>query len=288
MNPKSRPSTQPISGADIAEYLSKHDDFALELRCAKALKERQWSFMHGGSYEDPVTKKTRQFDVRASKQIGKTQISLAVECKALRVSYPLVVSRHPRTKDESFHEVILCHAPEKNLVHVGVPRTTRNVRLSYQTTIYDYSTPVGKATVQIGRKDNGEIVSGDAETFEKWSQALASLSDMIMGSTELDKKSEAQPMSLHVALPILIVSDATLWAVDYSSSTLEPSTPKAIDETTVYVGKEYWQSLPSCSYTVSHLHIYTEKGFSEFLDGLSGMGRSWSPWFPSEAIGKVL
>jgi hypothetical protein len=285
-NNQTKPSARPIAKADIAEYLSKHDDFALELRCAKALKERHWDFMHGGSYEDPVSKKTRQFDIRAFRRNNHTQISLAVECKALRVSYPLVVSRYPRTKEESYHEILFCHLPEAHRVHVGgIPRTTRTIRLEYQATIYDYSSPVGKATVQVGRKDSGEITSGDAETYEKWSQALASIQDMIMGSTELAEKGSLDGL-LHVALPVLVVSDKTLWAVDYSSRTLQPSDPYEIDETTVFVGKEYWQTMPSCNYTISHLHIFTELGFNAFLDELSGLGRRWSPWFPVNEIEK--
>jgi hypothetical protein len=184
--------------------------------------------------------------------------------------------------------VILCHPPESHRFHVGIPNTTKTIRLPYQSTIYDYSAPVGKATVQIGRKDSGEIISGDAETFEKWSQALSSLHDSIMGSIDLHKRLKAEPMLIHVALPVLVVSDGTLWSVDYKSDTLEPSTPKEINEATIFIGKDYWQSMPSCAYTVSHLHIYTETGFGGFLDELSGLGRKWAPWFPLDAIGKEL
>ena len=265
------------------EYLSKHDDFALELRCAKAIKERNWEFMHGGTYEDPVTKKTRQFDIRAFRLNAHTQISLAIECKAIRPSYPLVVSRYPRTKEESYHDVIFCHPPVKNRIEPGIPKTTKTIRLEYQGTIYDYNTPVGKATVQVGRKDNGEITSGDAETFEKWSQALASIHNMIMASVDFAKVRSVEGL-LHVALPILVVSDKTLWAVDYSSHTLQADDPKQIDEAAIFIGKDYWQSMPSCNYSISHLHIYTESGFTNFLDELSGMGRRWNPWFPIKEI----
>jgi hypothetical protein len=69
---------------------------------------------------------------------------------------------------------------------------------------------------------------------------------------------------------------------------LEPSAPSEVDEATVYIAKDYWQPIPSCSYSVSHLHIFTEIGFVDFLDGLSGLGRRWAPWFPIAAIEKQL
>ena len=239
--------------------------------------------MHGGTYEDPVTKKTRQYDIRAVKKNADRRISLAVECKALRDSFPLLVSRVPRTKDESHHEVIICQPPDRNRVHVGIPQTTRTVRLGHQHCIYDYAQPVGKATVQIGRKENGEIASGDAETFDKWSQALASIHGLIMDSTDIAER-EKTDLTYHVAIPVLVVSDKTLWAVDYDSVTLRPSAPRHVDEATLFIEQEYSQFMPACQYTISHLHLYTETGFAGFVDGLSEVGSSWAHWFPHAGI----
>jgi len=45
-NSPAKPSLDPITQVNIAAYLAKHDDFALELRCAKTLKELGWDFRH--------------------------------------------------------------------------------------------------------------------------------------------------------------------------------------------------------------------------------------------------
>src|ERR1043166_3903146 len=98
---------KPITAQDIKTYVESQDDFGLELRVFRACKETGFDASHGGTYEDPVTKKTRQFDVRASIQLAKlAKVQLAVECKSLQEFYPLVVSQIPRTENESFHELV--------------------------------------------------------------------------------------------------------------------------------------------------------------------------------------
>jgi hypothetical protein len=67
---------------------------------------------HGGVYEDPVTEKARQFDIRGLLELGQiNRVRLAVECKNIRENFPLVVLTVPRSVDESYHEFISSHAP---------------------------------------------------------------------------------------------------------------------------------------------------------------------------------
>jgi hypothetical protein len=102
---------QLISVNDIKEYLKTRDDFDLELYVYHLARSLGLTASHGGSYEDPLTKKTRQYDLRIGSERDMHRIDLAVECKALRSSYPLVLSRIPRSKEESFHQVLCSHDP---------------------------------------------------------------------------------------------------------------------------------------------------------------------------------
>jgi hypothetical protein len=81
----------PINAADLREYLDTQDDFALELHAYRMARAHGFSAFHGGTYEDPATKKTRQYDVRASFALGAKHIDLTIECKSLKRSYPLLV-----------------------------------------------------------------------------------------------------------------------------------------------------------------------------------------------------
>jgi hypothetical protein len=65
----------PIDQADRIAYLEKVSDFAFELRCLERLTKLGFQCQHGGSYTDPVTNKTRQFDLRVQKSKGKFRIT---------------------------------------------------------------------------------------------------------------------------------------------------------------------------------------------------------------------
>src|SRR5438309_4953914 len=95
-----------ITADDINEYLSTRDDFALELYVYHEAMELGLLATHGGTYVDPVTKKHRQYDVRAFFERDSCRVSLAIECKRLQPTYPLLLSRIPRAPSESFHQLI--------------------------------------------------------------------------------------------------------------------------------------------------------------------------------------
>jgi len=75
-----------IDAADIKQYLTSRDDFDLELYVFRIARELHFEASHGGSYQDPVTGKARQYDVRARLVRETEQIALAIECKALKPS----------------------------------------------------------------------------------------------------------------------------------------------------------------------------------------------------------
>src|SRR2546430_8215254 len=102
---------KPIVAADISEYLKSDDDFAFELEVLRSCQVGGFDVQHGGAYQDPVTGKDRQFDIRLMARKDRRVVKLAIECKNLKPNFPLVVSRIPRVSEESFHDVVISLRP---------------------------------------------------------------------------------------------------------------------------------------------------------------------------------
>jgi hypothetical protein len=67
-----------------------------------------------------------------------------------------------------------------------------------------------------------------------------------------------------IIVPILVITDGTLWVADYAENGQQAGhLPKLVDQTELYLGLKY--PTFNCDYTISHLHIYTKKGIQEFL-----------------------
>lgn len=275
-----RLSDQPIEPRDLREYLEGQDDFDLELFAYRTAKECGLRVSYGGSYEDPVTRKPRQYDVRATIDRRDQRVELAVECKGLRDSYPLLVSRVPRSNEDSFHEVIYAHVPDPGAPFVMPGIDTVDVLRSRDNhCAYPPGEHVGKSTAQVGRNEKGDLKSGDRDVYDKWAQALASASDPISSAAWAHEKRGLPSFSTAV-LPVLVVSDATLWVADYSSEGQLMGDPYQTDDTTLFVGHTD-QVAAGPSYTMSHLHIVTRRQLKPFLtDLLNGQGR-WSRLFPN-------
>lgn len=273
-----RLSDQPVGPRDLREYLEGQDDFDLELFTYRTAKECGLRVSHGGSYEDPVTRKPRQYDVRAAIDRRDQRIGLTVECKGLGDSYPLLVSRVPRSEEDSFHEVIYAHVPDRGAPYVmpGVD-TVDVLRSRGDHCAYPPGEHVGKSTNQVGRNEKGQIKTGDREVYDKWAQALASASDPISSAAWAHEK-RGLPSFFTVVLPVLVVSDGTLWVADYCSEGQLEGDPYQTDDTTLFVGHTDRVDMGP-SYTMSHLHIVTRCQLKPFLiDLLNAKGR-WGRLF---------
>lgn len=66
-----RLKSDPITKADLDEYLENYSDFSFEVRILNTLIDLGFSCEHRGSYTDPATKKLREFDIRATKELNK-------------------------------------------------------------------------------------------------------------------------------------------------------------------------------------------------------------------------
>ena len=273
--PKFRP--EPIKQADITEYLENSDDLQFEINIFRLCKRHGFNAVHGGTYQDPITERDRQFDIRAYKTHESCVIHLAVECKNLRPNYPLMVSRVPRLREESYHEILIS---KRTLHDARDPRIT-NRRYKHPRTIFMQGNLVGKATTQIGRAfGNGDIISGDSEVYEKWSQAIASSFDLVQSSSCDDPPRLANDVKASIVQPMLVVANDTLWVVDYDAEGKTIEDPKKVNDCELYLDKALSGKLAHPTYHFSHLLVFTETGFELYLQKLTEREEVWLSLFP--------
>lgn len=67
-----------------------------------------------------------------------------------------------------------------------------------------------------------------------------------------------------IILPILVVSDETLWVVDHAENGNVLSPPRQVETTEFYVNARYQIGQGDTYYAISHMHIFTKKGITEF------------------------
>lgn len=260
----------------LEEYLNDASDFDLELRVLSMLVGKGIPCEHGGQYQDPDTKKFREFDIRARITLGCITCHAAIECKAIGRHFPLLVSCVPRNAAEAMHQVFMYRSDGKTGSADPFAFPDLSVFESIEGTtvprsqLYPEGEPVGKSTAQVGRRDNkdAELVANDAEFFEKWSQALQSLDELIYEIADRDVIHQIWDGTFHMAtaLPIVIVPDGTLWTVNYALDGSRDAPPSQTDRVSIYIGRSYGGGIPNYSFNVSHLEVMTETGLEKFCD----------------------
>jgi len=271
----SKLSSDPITQADIKKYLSNYSDFSFEIRVLRELVNLGFECSHGGTYEDPVTGKSREFDIRALLQKKFVRVHLSVECKNLRENFPLIVHCLKRKENENYNELILTYKPENSSQQIGsfsIPALSmfqefsRSIR-THQFSLYPKDQFVAKFTDQVGkRQDNGEITSTDGEVFDKISQAINSAIDLISEAHYLD--TSVSPFYLTLVCPVLVVPDLSLWQVKYSDDGEQLGEPEQINHISYFIGKGWTVGgkINSLYYTLSHMEIVTFSEIKNFVE----------------------
>ena len=290
----------PISREDIQEYVKTNDDFRFEIKVRDACLAADPAAArrrgvgadggtaervdYAGTYVDPVTGKTRQFDIRAFWKSGLRIVQTAIECKCIQPYAPLVVSRIPRRSHESFHEVLYCYSSGK---------TFRSIRI--EDSWHRQTQPVAKWTGQLRREisndrkkePKGELKVDDSTLFDKWTQASASANELIRTAPSFATINENDGTAFVMTIPALVIPDDTLWTVDYieSATGMEQQEPKQVTQVSLYIGQDYGSSNDPSNprYCVSHLEFFTLTGFRDFLANLN-REEQWRIFFPSEQI----
>lgn len=267
-----------IGPTDLLEFLNEHSDFSFEIEVLKLLADAGFECEHGGSYKDPVTKRTREFDIRATKCFNKQFLRLAVECKNLRENFPLLVSCVPRTSDEAFHEICLSVNPDKHQLETPpdaycramLPRS-KNVRLTGDYTIYKEFDPVGKSCDQVGRAINGDIVANDSDVYDKWSQALSSADDLTYLACT-DGEDRTGDLAISLVFPLLVVPNGRLWITHYDAKGNRTRDPESVNRCSYFVNLAYYHhgAMTGDELIISHLEFVTVDGLIQFVDDLTG------------------
>lgn len=285
-------SSNEITQKDLEAYIESQDDFRFELSVYQKCKSIGHKCSHGGTYTDPITNKTRQYDIRMEINLGPYYIYLAIECKFLKSNFPLLISRVPREQDEAFHEVIFStkNDPEYFLgTSIARPslfsHEAKAIRISSDEALFPVNEFVGKSINQVGRAtNNGELIVDNSEVYDKWTQALSQANDLVSAAS-YDFEKNQTGLAFSIVLPILIVPDDTIWAIDYEFESVNKIGPNRVDSCDFFFGKEYLpSSLNSASYTFSHLSILTESKLSTLLQEIVVTGKFLNKAFPEKAL----
>lgn len=246
---------EPISESDITEYLKTTFDFGFELSVLELLRNHNIDCKHSGYYEDPVTKKLRQFDIRALKKVGSygnIRVRMAIECKNFKEDFPILVSSVPRVNSESYHQIAVFNLNQGR---------ARVISIRDNFSIYKSSQLVGKDTKQLKRVKDNEWSDNDKEIFDKISQCLNSSNDLI--SLDIDEMKDKY--CFVIILPIVVVPNGSLWEVKYQSNS-EISKPYLSDRCSLLVERSYRYGTDyNEAMILSHLEIMTFNGLKEFI-----------------------
>lgn len=269
----------PVNAIDLQRYLDSHDDFALEMQVRALVAAQGLDFAHGGSFEDPLTRTIRRYDLRAGYEQQDCRVELAIECRHLRPHYPLLVSRIPRLHSESYHQLVCSINIEPGpFAPLGVsPCEVFSITPVSGGSIYAPDAPVAKAFTQVGVSQDGAPLSGDGGVGEKWSTAIGSLAELAGNAAWYRDKTEGLQF-LTSLLPVLVVPDGTLWAVDYDAEGRQLGPAVQLDQVEAFVGKDFWK-VGGNNYSVSHLHLCSVSGLQAFLARLTGDQAFWDQLF---------
>ena len=200
---KSKLKNTAITANDLTDFVANNSDFDFEMRVLEKLRSLNFACEYSGTYQDPVTDKVRQFDIRARKMQGVCTLAVAVECKNLRPTNPLLLSAVPRTATEAAHDLLLVRRQHG-------PAYPRVETIKGASAAYKESQMVGKKTDQVGRVEStGELSSDDAETC---SPVLSERSPTLESSPLMGMAGRRRPPQLASMAPLFRAEAASLAA----------------------------------------------------------------------------
>lgn len=265
-----------MTPADVKTVIEAEDDFGHEMRVGYEFQKavagipNQWSaniteLKHGETYIDPITNKDRQFDFRCQIRLSKPHLSnrcwvlLAVECKNLHKSSPLVVCGRDRTSEEAYHTFVESTG-DKN---VTFPPEAYKVKGSR---FYPADSFVGKSLVRLKNERGQFRTDTQADVYDRWSQAVTSAKEMARKAGVFANEHERQRHRSFI-LPIVVVPNGLLWKATYDSTGEIKGEPTLVEECQFFIAarSDLGGNLP---FVLTHIHFVTIKGFATLLTGL--------------------
>lgn len=280
--------TDPIQQDDLTEFLASYSDFSFELSVLKMLRENGIECEHGGLYEDSITGKSREFDIRAIKSIENYRVRLAIECKNVRDNFPVLISCIPRHEEESYHQVALVSEPRLEgqfSNYLGTKSRVKTISMRGEYSIYKPGDFVGKSIVQVGSILDGNIVAHDSELFDRLSQCLSSANDLV-SRIYWDGEEEENKLYKSSIFPIVAIPNGRLWVVEYDYDGNKISDPYQTDQCSCFVGRRYemGSKITGKSIWLSHVEIMTYEGLNMFINNYLKTVTGISEIYPKDAI----
>lgn len=288
----------PISPTDIQALILKEDDFGHEMRVGKIIRDvPNIRAEHNGTYTDPVSGKPRQFDFRCALLKESAELHLAVECKNLNPSAPVVICGANRKDDEAFHDLIesrlnsVSPGKQKHVTHVDGP-SSATFRASREDAFYPPKSFVGKSILRIKPNPNKSqtasvpfISDSDADIYDKWSQALSS--SVELAELACERAAHYRVPKFYCAiLPVVVVPDDSLWTVYYDENGAVLKQPELVNTCDLLVRREITVTrdwMPH-QFTFSHIHFFTLTGFNAFVSNMAASDVVWNKLFTTRAL----
>ncbi|MEY2467227.1 MAG: hypothetical protein QOD03_1748, partial [Verrucomicrobiota bacterium] len=270
----------PITAPDIQNVVLKEDDFGHEMRVGKIIRSVPGiRFEHGGTYTDPVTNKPRQFDFRCSLRKDDQELHMAVECKNLLSSVPMVMCGTDRRIEESFHDLIearmnsVSPSRQKHVIYMD-GASSATFRVSRENSVYPPNSFVCKSILRIKPNPNKSqsssdlfVSASDSDIYDSWAQAVSSSVELLQFACETARRYR-RPKCYTAVLPIVVVPDSALWIVDYDENGLIRKAPQQVDSGELFIGREIQvskEAMMAHQFEISHIHFFTLTGFSSFF-----------------------
>lgn len=261
---------EKINKEDLKEYTENYSDFSFEMKVLNCFPD-SFKVNHGGTYEDPVSGKFREFDIRAEylfKRAFPHGIYMAVEAKNIKSNFPLLISCVPRKEMEAYHDIIVSKYKEDQVPgfpKYGLIKTIRHTN----NRLYPINKFVGKSLDQIGRRDTGsfELINNDSDIYSKWSQAVNSSFEL---AEQAFFKSMINRISLFISfiMPIVVIPDKMLWIAKYDKEGNRIGEITQKDEFQYYIGNKFvlGDKISNEEFVLTHLHIMTFSKFKKFVN----------------------
>ncbi len=260
------PNEQPFTQGEIEQFLAdgRGADFLLELQVARLMDSADFKVELSGRYDDPVSGKVREFDVRAHRTDPwrGTTIWLSLECKNIPVHSPLLVMSSERVSgEEKFEKAVYDDTPTPTSM------TTMYNIVQVRSLFYNKIHYYGRAMVRLQRDRGSASISTaqkpSTELHSKWEQAVSSLAEKVI----LVGKGHAQISKEHHFYPCIVVPNNTLWEVRYNADGSVKDNPTKRDFVYQHIWKEcaFSKRPTQQSLRLSKLHVFTVKGLNEFL-----------------------
>jgi hypothetical protein len=278
-----------ITPKDVKQVILHDDDFGHEMRVGHIFGihsqhitnlEYKIAPKHGGTYTDMLTGKPREFDYRFQirNRNNRSQcIMLAVECKNLHKSSPLVVCGRSRTKEEAYHAFIESSRSD--------PFSVTKIK---NDSIYSPGEFVGKSLVRLKEESSGQLKSvPESDVYDKWSQAVASSVELVERACSLPQGSQYPETVFSMIMPVVVVPNELLWKVSYDQAGQISQDPALADECEYFVDRKFRvDGLNSSCFILTHIHFVTLKGFADLLTRLFEVsGKYWNEMLSPNAPG---